>query len=135
MLGDNYWNPKSITWIPCLCCTIDPLSVDVRWSYLWNGPNSSIIISNYTSRTNYEAICLIVLFFYGLPRHTNIMKDKGFNFFDQCDARCVHLIPLEEEYTSSSWGDGKMYTYSSMANLQRMQTEINESGTLAKVRI
>ena len=38
------------------------------------------------------------------------MTDKGFNLFDECAARCVHLFPLEEECTSSSWGDSKMYT-------------------------
>ena len=32
-------------------------------------------------------------------------------------------------------GDSKMYTSSSIANSQRMQTEINESGTIAKIRI
>ena len=36
------------------------------------------------------------------------MTDKGFNLFDECAARCVHLFPQEEECTSSSWGDGKM---------------------------
>ena len=34
-----------------------------------------------------EAICLAVLFFYVLPRHTNLMTDKGFNLFDECAAR------------------------------------------------
>ena len=33
------------------------------------------------------AICLAVLFFYVLPRHTNLMTDKGFNLFDECAAR------------------------------------------------
>ena len=45
----------------------------------------------YTKRTNDEAIGLAVLFFYVLLRHTNIMTDKGFNLFDECAARCVHL--------------------------------------------
>ena len=26
------------------------------------------------------------------------MTDKGFNFFDECAARCVHLSPQEEEW-------------------------------------
>ena len=60
------------------------------------------------------------------------MTDKGFNLFDECAARCVHLFPQEEECTSCSWGDSKMYTSSSIANSQRMQTEKNESGTIAK---
>ena len=67
------------------------------------------------------------------------MTEKGFNIFDECAAICVHLFPqeeeCEEECTSSSWGDSKMYTSSSIANSQRMQTEINESGTIAKIRI
>ena len=63
------------------------------------------------------------------------MTDNGFNLFDECAARCVHLFPQEEECTSSSWGDSKMYTSSSIANSQRVQTEINESGTTTKIRI
>ena len=63
------------------------------------------------------------------------MRDKGFNLFGECTARCVHLFPQEEECISSSWGDSKMYTSSSIANLQRMQTEINENGTIAEIRI
>ena len=63
------------------------------------------------------------------------MKDKGFNLFDKCAAWCVHQFPQEEECTSSSWRDSKMYTSSSIANSQRMLTEINESGAIAKIRI
>ena len=40
--------------------------------------------------------------FFVLPRHTNIMIDKGFNLFNECAAKCVHLFPQEEECTSSS---------------------------------
>ena len=54
----------------------------------------------YTRRTSGEAVCLVVLFFYILPRHTNIMTGKGLNLFDECAARCVHLSQ-EEECTSS----------------------------------
>ena len=57
------------------------------------------------------------------------MTDKGFNLFGESAARKVHLFPQEEECTSSSGGDSKLYT---SANSQRMQTEINESGTIAK---
>ena len=63
------------------------------------------------------------------------MTDKWFVLLDECTARCVHLFPHEEEFTSSSWGDSKMYTPSSISNSQTMQTEINESGTIAKIRI
>ena len=73
-------------------------------------------------------------FFNVLPRHTNIMTDKGLNLFNECAAKCVHLFP-QEEYTSSSWGDSKMYTSSSIANSLRMQAEINESGTIVNIRI
>ena len=63
------------------------------------------------------------------------MTDKAFNYFDECAARCVYLFPQEEECTSSSWGDSKVYTSSSIANSQRMETERNESGTIAKIKI
>ena len=33
----------------------------------------------YTWKISDEAVCLAVLFFHVLPRHTNIMADKGFN--------------------------------------------------------
>ena len=63
------------------------------------------------------------------------MAAKVFNLFDKCAPRCVHLFRQEEEYTSSSWGDSKMYTSGSIENSQRMLTEINESGTIAKIVI
>ena len=74
------------------------------------------------------AVCLEVFVFLNvLTRHTNL--------FDECAARCVHLSLQEEECTSSSWGDSKMYTSASIANSQRMLTEINENGTIAKISI
>ena len=63
------------------------------------------------------------------------MTDKGFNIFDECAAKCVHLFPQKKEYTSSSWGDSNMYRSGSTANSRRMLTEINESDTIAKIRI
>ena len=63
------------------------------------------------------------------------MTDKGFKLFGGCAARTVHLFPQEEECTSSSWGDSKIYTSTSIENSQGMQTNINESGTIAKIRI
>ena len=64
------------------------------------------------------------------------MTDRGFNLFDECAARCVHLRPKEEECTSSSWGDSKMYTSGRIANSQKMLTiNINESCTIAKIKI
>ena len=64
------------------------------------------------------------------------MTDKEFNLLDECAAGCVHLSLQEEEYTSSFWGDSKMYTSGSIANSQGMlTTEINKSGALTKIRI
>ena len=63
------------------------------------------------------------------------MTGRGFNVFDECASRCVYLFPQEEDCTSSSWWDSKMDTFSSIASSQRMPTEINESGAIAKIRI
>ena len=63
------------------------------------------------------------------------MIDKVFNLFDECASRCVHLSPQEEECTSSSWGDSKMYTSGSIASSQRMLTEIKESCTIVKIMV
>ena len=38
-------------------------------------------------------ICHAILFFNVLPRHANIMTDKGFNIFHECAARCEPLLP------------------------------------------
>ena len=35
----------------------------------------------------------LILAFYVLPMHTTMMSEKGFNLFDECAARCVHLLP------------------------------------------
>ena len=50
----------------------------------------------------------------------------------QCAARCVHLSLQEEDCTSSSYGDSKIYTSGSTTNSQRILTEINESGVCGK---
>ena len=63
------------------------------------------------------------------------MVYKGFGIFDECASRCVYLSPQEEDWTSSSWGDSKMYTFTSMASLQSMIAEISKSGAIAKVSI
>ena len=73
--------------------------------------------------------------FYVLPRHNNIMTDKGFIIFDDCGSRSVYLFPHEEKCTTSSWGDSKMYTSGSIASSQRILTEINKSDAIAKIRI
>ena len=74
-------------------------------------------------------------FMYYLGIYTNIMIDKVFDLFDDCASRCVHLSPEKEECTYSFWGDSKMYTSGSIASSQRMLSEINESGAIAKIRI
>ena len=61
------------------------------------------------------------------------MTDKGSNFFNECAARYLHLFPQEKECAYFFFlGDSSMYTFSSIRNLQRMQTKRNESGTIAK---
>ena len=77
----------------------------------------------------------LILAFYVLPMHTTMMSDKGFNLFHECAARCVHLLPQEEECTSSSRGDSKMYTSGSMENSQRMLAETCKSCVITKIRI
>ena len=59
---------------------------------------------------------------------------QGLNLFDECAARCVHLFTQEEECTSFSCRDSKMYTCDSISNSQRMLTEINKSGAIVKIR-
>ena len=61
------------------------------------------------------------------------MIDIGFDLFNECAARCVHLFPQEEECTSSSWGTIKCRHLAT--DSQRMLTEINKSGTIAEIRI
>ena len=63
------------------------------------------------------------------------MIDKRFNFLDECAARCVHLFPEEEDFTSSSRGDSKMYPSGSLVNSQRMLTESNKSDIITKIWI
>ena len=64
------------------------------------------------------------------------MIDKGFNLYDECTV--VYICPLEKK-SAPLLREGtlsiNMYTSGSIANLQRMLTEINESGTVAKIRI
>ena len=73
-----------------------------------------------TRRTIDEAVVVQSCLFYVLPRHTNIVTDKGFNLFDICAGNWVHMSPQEEECTSFSWGDSKMYTSGKMANSFRI---------------
>ena len=65
------------------------------------------------------------------------MAEKGLNLFDECAAEYVHLYPQEEEWTSSSWGDSKMYTPGTVANSQtdrqKMPMNINKNGAVAVI--
>ena len=54
------------------------------------------------------------------------MADKGLNLFNECAARCLNLYPQEEDCNSSSWEDSKICTSGSIANSQRMLTEIKK---------
>ena len=65
------------------------------------------------------------------------MTIKGLNLFNNYGAKCVHLCPWEEECTSSSWRNSKMYILGTIANLQidMASYKINENGAAAKVRI
>ena len=46
-----------------------------------------------------------------------------------------HLCPQEEECTSSSWGDSKMYKPSTIANSQRKPIKINKNDSIAKISV
>ena len=63
------------------------------------------------------------------------MTDKGFHLFEVGAARWAHIFPQEKACTLSSWGGSKMYTSGSIANSQRILSEINKSGTIAKIEI
>ena len=65
------------------------------------GPILQELSNVYTRRTKEEAVCLALLFFYVIPRHTNIMIDKVFNLFDEPASTCVHLSPQEKELAYS----------------------------------
>ena len=49
-----------------------------------------------------EVVFLQPCFLDALPRHTEIMTDKGFTICDECAAKFVHLYPQEERCVSSS---------------------------------
>ena len=99
------------------------------------GPIHQILSKVNTRRTNDDAVCLAVLFFHVIPRHTN-MIDKGFNLFDECGACQTYTsVPSGTRVHLFFLGDSKMYTSGSIASSQRMLTEINESNAIAKIRI
>ena len=75
-------------------------------------------------------------FFYALPKYTNIMTDEGLIFL-------MNVLPdvyisFHKKKSSPLLPEGtvkSMYTSSSITNSQGMQTEIKESGSIAKIRI
>ena len=86
-------------------------------------------------RTNDEAICLAVLFFcflFFLPRHTNIITDKRFTVIFLMNVLPDVYICSHRKKISLLLPDGAVKC---THNAQRMQTEINKSGTMAKMRI
>ena len=85
-------------------------------------------------RTNDEAICLAVLFFCFcfLPRHTNIMTDKRFTVIFLMNVLPDVYICSHRKKISPLLPDGAVKC---THNAQRMQTEINKSGTIVKKRI
>ena len=109
--------------VPRYCSKLNKGSVCIK-PHKWIWYEHVQLSKVYTRRTSEEAVCLTVLFFDLLPRHTNIMAHKGFNLFDQC-----------AEVHSSSWGDSKKYKSGSIANSQMMLTEINKSSAIAIIRI
>lgn len=51
-------------------------------------PNSTITLTKvYTRRISDKVITLQLCFLDVLPRHSNIVTDKGFNIFNECAAR------------------------------------------------
>ena len=60
----------------------------------------------------------------GVNEHDQYYDGKGLDFFDECAAKCLPMFPQEEESTSSSWEDRKIYKAGIIANSQTTPTEI-----------
>ena len=61
--------------------------------------NSLFMLSKvYTERLVTKKLCLSGF----LDVLLGIVIDKGLNLFDECVARCVYILPKEEEWTSSA---------------------------------
>ena len=145
----KYWNCKvllviiktTITQLNCLfvlyywsfLCRL--MKLLMKWAQFINNYLKSTLRGPITKQFVLQSCFFCLFLCFVLPRHTNIMAEKGFNLFDECTARCVNLFPQEEDCTSSSWGVSGMYTPRSIANSQRMLIEMNKSGTIAKIRI
>ena len=124
-----YWNPPKMELL-CVTWSDNNPHNTVEFIVCFT-PNSSVTLPKvYTRRTSDELFFLQPCFLDVLPVGILINNGtKGFTPFDKYAARCVHLSP-GKECTSSSWGDSKMYRSGSIANSQRMLTEINENGAM-----
>ena len=63
------------------------------------------------------------------------MAGKGSSLFEECAIEYVHLCEDIWLRTCSFWGDSKMYTSGTIANLQRKPTKTLKNGVIPKVRI
>ena len=63
-------------------------STTTQLKFLFVFPNSTITLTKvYTRRISDKVITLQLCFLDVLPRHSNIVTDKGFNIFNECAAR------------------------------------------------
>ena len=63
------------------------------------------------------------------------MAGKGSSLFEECAIECVYLCEDIWLTICSFWGDSKMYTPGTIANLQRKPTKTLKDGVIPKVRI
>ena len=119
------WDCKSATWSDYRC------HITV-WFLVCVFPNSLITLLKLYTRSSYKTIILQCCFLDVLLKHSNIVAYKG--FWWMCCQLCTS-VTSGEGCTSSSSRDSKMYTSGTMANVQRMPTEISKNGTIVNVRI
>ena len=82
----------------------------------------------YTERLVTKKLCLSGF----LDVLLDIVIDKCLNLFDECVARCVYILPKEEEWTSSAWGDCKTYLYDTIANSDNANWQKTKRAPLPK---
>ena len=121
---NNYQNstlgrPKIVCFIVCYCCV----------TYKFQGESALNSLSEFQGTP-----CSKQAPYIKFKRQQQDSNPQPLNLFDECAARCVHLFTQEEECTSFSCRDSKMYTCDSISNSQRMLTEINKSGAIVKIR-
>ena len=112
MKFQKYWNCKMF---PCLEITTITQLISVFVLCFWS----------------LQCRCLVKLFMKWVQFINNYQKST----LGEPMKKFVHLSPQEEECTTSSWRDNKMYTTVRIASLQRILTEINDSGAITKIRI